>query len=95
MAAHAAGLTVILVGVVPAPLFAPIVTPVGEPKLPVEGLIVPADAATTGTEMVQVAVPEAIVPPEKVIVLPEIVAVPPHEFVTVAPGGKFRPVGNV
>ena len=64
-------------------------------KIAVAGLIVPEAAATMGAVSVQVAIPEAIVPPEKVIVLPDIVPVPPQEFVTVAPVGKLKPVGNV
>ena len=83
------------VGVEPAPLLGAAVTLVKEVNVAVVGSIVPAAAATTGAETVQVAEPEDIVPPEKVKVLPEIVAVPPHELVTVAPAGKLKPVGKV
>ena len=83
------------IGLAPAPLFAPTDTFTGLLKLPVEGLIVPCADASTGADKVQVAMPLAIVPFAKLIVLPEMVPVPPQEFVTVAPAGKFKPEGNV
>ena len=89
------GLTVITGAPTPAPLFGLTVTPTGDVNEPPPGLIVPDAAGKTGAEIVQAAVPEAIEPPVKVTVLPEIVAVPPHELVTVAPAGKLKPAGNV
>ena len=82
-------------GVVPAPLLGAPVTLTKEVNVAVLGLIVPAEAATIGATTVHVAVPEDMEPPEKVNVLPEIVAVPPHELVTVAPEGKLKPAGKV
>ena len=83
------------VGVVPAPLLGAAVTFVKFDKVAVLGSIVPDAAATTGTVTVQVAKPDAIVPPENVTILPETVAVPPHELVGVTPAGKLIPAGNV